>query len=109
VSEKANASAESQPQFGVSCDAGDSGSFAVRTNSLTVTAALQVTRRNGRGMQETVQIVSSTEKDGSVALRVLIFHPDWADYLQIACLRSRQDSGTNAGPLEYDLEHKHLQ
>jgi hypothetical protein len=44
-----------------------------------------------------------------VSLRIIIFHPDWEEPLQIACLRSRpEDAFGQASTLECDLEHKHL-
>jgi hypothetical protein len=106
VLEKEKVALESDKAFAVICDAGLSGALAVGTNELAVTASMQLRRGSPHEMWEALTITSAIEQDGSVVLRILIFHPDWEQALQVAKLRCRpQDEGSNPPTLEYDLEH----
>ncbi len=49
------------------------------------------------------------QDDGSLAIEVVVFHPDWDEPVRIASLQSRpRDPGPTTAALEYDLEHKQL-
>ena len=95
--------------FHVYCDAGDGGSLRTTTDSLSFSAGQQIRRGQDVETWNSVAIYAKQEVDGSLSLRIIIFHPDWDEPLQIACLRSRpQDASGQASSLECDLEHKHL-
>jgi len=95
--------------FHVDCDAGEGGSLRTTADSLSISAGQQIRRGQHVETWNSVAIHSNHEVDGSLSLRILIFHPDWEKPLQIACLRSRpQDASGQAASLECDLEHKHL-
>ncbi len=95
--------------FHVHCDAGDEGSLRATTDSLSISAGQQIRQGHDVETWNSVAIYSKQEVDGSLSLRIIIFHPDWDEPLQIACLRSRpQDASGQAASLECDLEHKHL-
>ncbi len=95
--------------FHVDCDAGEEGSLRMATDSLSISAGQQIRRGQDVETWNSVAIYSKHEVDGSLSLRILIFHPDWDEPLQIACLRSRpQDAPGQASSLECDLEHRHL-
>ncbi len=94
--------------FHVDCDAGE-GSLRTTADSLSISAGQQIRRGQDVETWNSVAIYSKHEVDGSLSLRIIIFHPDWEEPLQIACLRSRpQDASGQAASLECDLEHKHL-
>lgn len=79
------------------------------TDSLSIMAGQQIRRGRDVEMWNSVAIYSKQEIDGSLCLRIVIFHPDWEEPLQIAQLRSRpQDASEQASSLECDLEHKHF-
>src|SRR5215472_12537685 len=95
--------------FQVECSAGERGSLRTTTDSLSINAGQQICRGEDVETWNSVSIYSSQETDGSLSLRVIIFHPDWEEPIQIACLRSwTQDAADRASSLQCDLEHKHL-
>ena len=95
--------------FRVDCDAGEGGSLRTTADSLSISAGQQIRRGQDVETWNSVAIYSKHEVDGGLSLRIIIFHPDWEEPLQIACLRSRpQDASGQAASLECDLEHKHL-
>src|SRR6266851_7809301 len=95
--------------FHVDCEAGEGGSLHMATDSFSISAGQQIRRGQDVETWNSVGIYSRQEVDGSLSLRIIIFHPDWEEPLQIACLRSRpEDAFGQASTLECDLEHKHL-
>ncbi|SRR6266851_289883 len=95
--------------FHVDCEAGEEGSLRTTADSISISAGQQIRRGQDVETWNSVAIYSKEEVDGSLSLRIIIFHPDWEEPLQIADLRSRpQDASGQAASLECDLEHKHL-
>jgi len=95
--------------FHVECNAGEKGCLRTTTDSLSIDAGQQIRRGEDVETWNSVSIYSKHETDGSLSLRIIIFHPDWEEPIQIACLRSRpQDASDEASSLQCDLEHKHL-
>ena len=93
--------------FHVDCEAGEEGSLRTTADSISISAGQQIRRGQDVETWNSVAIYSKEEVNGSLSLRIIIFHPDWEEPLQIADLRSRpQDASGQA--LECDLEHKHL-
>ena len=95
--------------FHVDCEARKGGSLRMATDSLSINAGQQIRRGQDVETWHSVAIYSKQEVGGSLSLRIIIFHPDWEEPLQIASLRSRpQDASGHASSLECDLDHKHL-
>lgn len=63
--------------------------------------------RNTRVEQlwDSVVIHGDEEPDGTLAIRVLVSNPAWADSLQIACIRSRPDGAENLTAFECNFDH----
>jgi hypothetical protein len=95
----------STPGFRVSCDAGKTGKFQAETDSLWVRVAQRITRRGTPEMWDSVAIESTAEQDGTLALRVIVFNPDWDEPLQIASIRSRPQDLESLTPLACNLDH----
>lgn len=69
----------------------------------------QAVRRNGRQeMWESVGLYAQEEPDGTLAVRVVVFNPDWDEPVQIACIRSRPQDKDSLVPLACDLNHVQL-
>lgn len=95
--------------FHVDCDAGRRGCLRTTTDTLSIHAGQQIRRGEDLEAWNSVSIYSMHEADGSFSLRVIVFHPDWEEPIQIACLRSwPQDASGQSPSLQCDLEHKHL-
>ncbi len=99
--------AQDRSKFRVSCKAGDVGSLTANANSLVIEAALRIARSNATELWTCVNIYSWEERDGSLALQIVAFHPDWDEAVQIAYFRSPAKGTSASGPaLECDFEHK---
>jgi|SRR5580658_9812134 hypothetical protein len=95
--------------FHVNCNAGQGGSLRATTDCLSILAGQQIRRGQDVETWSSIAIYSKQEVDGSLSLRIVIFHPDWEEPLQIAHVRSRpQNESAGTLSLECDLEHKHL-
>lgn len=105
-----NSQINPQRLFHVECDAGQRGCLRATTDTLSIDAGQQIRRGEDVETWNAVSIYSKQETDGSLSLRIIVFHPDWEEPIQIACLRScpQQASSDQASSLECDLEHKHL-
>ncbi len=94
-------------KFGVSCKAGDVATLTTSADSLVIEASLRIARSNATELWPCVNIYSWEERDGSLALQIFAFHPDWDEAVQIAYFRSPARGGSASGPaLECDFEHK---
>lgn len=91
--------------FRVSCDAAKTGNFRADTDSLWVKVAQRIRRRGTEDMWESVAIESTTEQDGTLVLRVVVFNPDWDEPLQIASIRSHPQDLESLTPLGCNLDH----
>ncbi len=76
-------------QFHVSCQVSESNQFSMEADSVEVTVGQLVQRRGGSQMWDSVSVSAEQEPNGALIVRVLVFHPDWDEPMQIACLRSR--------------------
>ncbi|MGH9685492.1 MAG: hypothetical protein ACRD5K_00170 [Candidatus Acidiferrales bacterium] len=91
--------------FRVSCDAGKTGNFHADTDSLWVRVAQRIRHRGTEEMWDSVAIENTTEQDGTLVLRVVVFNPDWDEPLQIASIRSRPQDLESLTPLGCNLDH----
>src|SRR2546426_3531959 len=99
-----------QSKFGVSCKAGDVATLTTSADSLVIEASLRIARSNATELWTCVNIYSWEERDGSLALQIVAFHPDWDEAVQIAYFRSPAMGASASGPaLECDFEHKSVQ
>ena len=76
-------------KFEVHCNAGDVGELRVGTESLSITVGQRILRDGAEEMWHSVMIRSEEAEDGVFEIRVLVFHPDWEEGRQIACVRSQ--------------------
>lgn len=93
--------------FHVECDAGQRGCLRTTTDTLSIDAGQQIRRGEDVVTWNSVSIFSKQEADGTLSLRIIIFHPDWEEPIQVACLRSwPQDASGQRPSLQCDFEHK---
>ncbi len=94
-------------KFRVSCKAGDVATLTSSADSLVIEASIRIARSNAAELWPCIGIFSREERDGSLALQIVAFHPDWEEALQIAYFRSPSKDASPSGPaLECDFEHK---
>jgi hypothetical protein len=93
-------------KFEIRCDAGPDGRLHVKGRAISVSLGQRI---GGSGTQEfwqSVLIICEEVKDGSVATKIIVCHPDWDQNVQIACIRSRISQGEQRTPvLDLDLKH----
>ncbi len=98
---------QDRAKFGISCKAGDIATLTANADSLVIEASLRIARSNATELWPCVNIYSWEERDGSLALQIVAFHPDWDEAVQIAYFRSPAKGASTSGPaLECDFEHK---
>jgi|SRR6266550_2315008 len=77
-----------QSKFGVSCKTGDVATLTTSADLLVIEASLRIASSNATELWPCVNIYSWEEGDGSLALQIVAFHPDWDEAAQIAYFRS---------------------
>lgn len=100
---------QNSQNFRVYCDAGNSDRHEVATDSLLLQIEQQI-RRNGKDeMWVSLQVKGRKQPDGSLAIQVVIFNPDWDEPLRIASIQSNPNNGHCTAPaLQCDLEQRQL-
>jgi hypothetical protein len=96
-----------QHKFHVVCEAGNAGNFDVYTRALSVHIGQTVCREEPTemGMWDSVVVHCWEEKDGSLCVDVMVFHPLWEGGRKVAHLKSHpQSKGNNLPVLISDLE-----
>lgn len=92
-------------RFHLSCRATDENRFCVGAESVEVTVGQAIRRHGKQEIWESVGVYAGEEANGTLAVRVVVFNPDWDEPLQIACIRSRpQDEGSQTA-LGCNLDH----
>ena len=101
---------QDRAKFGISCKAGGATTLTTTADSLAIEASLQIVRSNRSELWPSIGIYSREETDGSLALQIVAFHPDWEEPQQIAYFRSpSKDASVSSPALECDFEHKSAQ
>ena len=99
-----------QSKFGVRCKAEDIATLTTSADSLFIGASLRIAGSNETELWTCGNIYSWEERDGSLALQIVAFHPDWDEPVQIAYFRSPAKGASASGPvLEFNFEHKSVQ
>jgi hypothetical protein len=96
-------------KFKVFCKAGDAGHLDIASDAVSVRIEQKIGRAGAQEMWESLHVTCNEQEDGSLAVEVVVFHPDWEEPVRIASLRSRPaDLSPAAAALRCDLEHKQL-
>lgn len=96
-------------KFEVRCHAGKSGHLQVATDAVSVRIGQRLRRKGKDEFWGSLLVECKEQSDGSLAVEVVIFHPDWDEPLRIASIQStRGDKNGREQTLLCDLEHKHL-
>lgn len=96
-------------KFEVRCNAGDAGHLAVASDSVSVQIGQRIRKEGKEEFWGSVLIECKEQDDGSLAVDVIIFHPEWDEPLKIASIQSNPSDGDALEPvLRCDVEQKHL-
>src|SRR5260370_18168975 len=96
-------------KFEVRCHAGDAGHLEVASASVSVRIGQRICREGKQELWGSLLVECKEQDDGSLAVEVVVFHPDWDEPVRVASLQSRP-CGLSSGEaaLRCDLEHKQV-
>jgi hypothetical protein len=96
-------------KFEVRCHAGNAGHLEVANESVSVRIGQWVRKEGKQEVWDSLLVECKQQDDGSLAVEVVVFHPDWDEPVRIASLQSRP-CGLSPGEaaLRCDLEHKQV-
>jgi hypothetical protein len=101
-----SASPESR-KFEVRCHAGDAGHLEVASDSVSVRIGQRIRRNGGEEVWGSLLVECNEKDDGSLAVEVLVYHPDWDEPLRIASIQSDPSEGVaRRSILNFDFQQK---
>jgi len=93
-------------EFEIAGDAAKWGRFRVQAGWFTLSISQKIRRAGTEQMFESMGVYCGEEKDGTLAIRVILFNPDWGAPLQIARIVSRpNDTEECLTPVGFNLDH----
>ena len=96
-------------KFEVRCHAGDAGHLEVTSDSLSVRVGQRIRRDGKRELWGSLLVECKEQDDGSLAIEVVVCHPNWDEPVRIASIQSNP-SDANAGEpiLRCDFQQKQV-
>ena len=96
-------------KFEVRCHAGNEGHLEVASGAVSVKIGQQIRREGKEEFWGSLLVECKEQDDGSLAVEVVVFHPDWDEPLRIASIRSNpSDGNVEESTLRFDFEQKRL-
>ncbi len=96
-------------KFGVRCHAEDVGHLEVTSDSASVRISQRIRRAGKEELWGSLLVECKEQDDGSLAVEVVVYHPDWDEPMRIASIQSNPTDEDAAGPtIRCDLQHKQL-
>ena len=92
-------------KFEVECRAGEAGELSVGSEFVSVKVGQRVRRDGAEEIWHSVGVYAKEDEEGNLLIRVLVFHPDWDEPLQIASIKSRPGDGDCQTALGCNLDH----
>jgi hypothetical protein len=92
-------------KFEVECRAGGAGELRVGSESVCVKVGQRVRTDGIEKIWHSVGVYAKQDETGNLVIRVLVFHPDWDEALQIACIKSRPGDVECETALGCNLDH----
>src|SRR5580704_2506743 len=90
--------------FQIDCSAEPTGSFRAGADRLSLRIGQRIRRLGAEQIWDSVIVEASNDGD-DLTIRVLLCHPDWDEPIEIACIRSAQDTARRGQPIECHPEH----
>jgi hypothetical protein len=85
--------------FQIDCSAEPTGSFRAGADRLSLRIGQRIRKSGAEEIWDSVIIQGSNDDEG-LTIRVLLCHPDWDEPIEIACIRSAQDTARRGQPIE---------
>jgi len=94
-------------KFEVRCHAGNAGHLEVASDSVSVRIGQRVHSDGKEEFWSSLLVECKEQDDGSLAVDVVVFHPDWDEPLRIASIQSNpSDKNATAAAVRCDFEQK---
>ncbi len=81
------------------------GGLAVGSEFVSVKVGQRVRRDGIEQIWHSVGVLAKEDEEGNLVIRVLVFHPDWEEGLQIATIKSRPGDRDCQTMLGCNLDH----
>jgi hypothetical protein len=96
-------------KFEVCCHAGNAGHLEVACDSVSVRIGQRVRNEGKEEFWGSLLVECKEQDDGSLAVEVVVFHPDWEEPLRVASIQSNPSDRNAPGPtIRCDFERKRL-
>ena len=96
-------------KFEVCCNAGAAGHLEVASDSVSVRIGQRIGGDSKEGLWGSLLVECKEQDDGSLAVEVVVFHPDWDEPMRIASIQSNPPNGNpEKSSLRFDFKQKHL-
>jgi len=96
-------------KFEVRCHAGNAGHLEVVSDAVSVKIGQQIRRDGKEEFWGSLLVECKEQEDGSLAVEVVVFHPDWEEPIRIASIQSNPSGEKAAEPsLRCDFQQKQL-
>ncbi len=96
-------------KFEVRCHAGNAGHLEVASDAVSVKIGQQIHREGKEEFWGSLLVECKEQDDGSLAVEIVVFHPDWDEPLRIASIKSNPSDGNlEESTLRFDFEQKRL-
>lgn len=106
---KLNVNASERRKFEVRCNAGDAGHLAVASDSVSVQIGQRIRKEGKEEFWGSLLVECKEQDDGSLAVEVVVFHPDWEEPRRIAAIQSNPSNGNpEESSLRFDFKQKQL-
>ena len=96
-------------KFEVRCHAGNEGHLEVASDAVSVKVGQRIRREGKEEFWGSLLVECKEQDDGSLAVEVVVFHPDWDEPLRIASIQSNPSEKNTPEPaIHCDFEQKRL-
>jgi hypothetical protein len=96
-------------KFEVCCNAGEPGHLEVATDAVSVRIGQRIRKNGHEEVWDSLLVQCKEQDDGSLAVEVVVYHPDWDEPLRIASIQSNPSNGNGkAAALRCDFQQKQL-
>jgi len=85
--------------FQIDCSAEPTGTFRAGADRLSLRIGQRIRRLGAEEIWDSVIVQAGNDHD-DLTIRVLLCHPDWDEPIEIACIRSAQDTARPRRPIE---------
>ncbi len=96
-------------KFEVRCHAGNAGHLEVASDAVSVKIGHRIRREGKEEFWGSLLVECKEQDDGSLAVEVVVCHPDWDEPLRIASIHSNPSNENAVDPtLRCDFQQKQL-